>query len=79
MPRLFLAEIHRRVVIEAGPLDGATEVTLRADPRPGAKAILHFRIGEDDPCALLFHQPAGAGDVLGQQVADRQQRSRSIQ
>ena len=40
MPRLFLAEIHRRVVIEAGPLDGATEVALRADPRPGAKAIL---------------------------------------
>ena len=31
---------HRRVVIEAGPLDGATEVALRADPRPGAKAIL---------------------------------------
>ena len=40
MPRLFLAEIHRRVVIEAGPLDGATEAALRADLRPGAKAIL---------------------------------------
>jgi len=40
MPRLFLAEVHRRVVIEAGPLDGATEAALRADLRPGAKAIL---------------------------------------
>ena len=40
MPRLFLAEIHRRVVIEAGPLDGATEAALKADLRPGAKAIL---------------------------------------
>jgi len=40
MPRLFLAEIHRRVVIEAGPLDGPTEAALRADLRPGAKAIL---------------------------------------
>ena len=40
MPRLFLAEIHRRVVIKAGPLDGATEAALRADLRPGAKAIL---------------------------------------
>ena len=40
MPRLFLAEIYRRVVIEAGPLDGATEAALRADLRPGAKAIL---------------------------------------
>ncbi len=38
--RLFLAEIHRRVVIEARPLDAATEAALRADPRPGAKAIL---------------------------------------
>lgn len=41
MPRLFLAEVHRRVVIEAGPLDGATEAALRADLRPGAKAILN--------------------------------------
>ena len=40
MPRLFLAEIHRRVVIEAGPLDGATEAALRADLRPRARAIL---------------------------------------
>ena len=40
MPRLFLAEIHRRVVIEAGPLDSATEAALKADRRPGAKAIL---------------------------------------
>jgi ribonuclease HII len=38
--RFVLAEIHRRVVIEAGPLDGATEAALRADLRPGAKAIL---------------------------------------
>jgi ribonuclease HII len=41
MPRLFLAEIHRRVVIEAGPLDGVTEAALRADLRPCAKAILN--------------------------------------
>ena len=41
MPRLFLAEIHRRVVIKAGPLDGATEAALRADLRPGAKTILN--------------------------------------
>ena len=40
MPRLFLAEIHRRVVIEAGPLDSATEAALKADRRPGARAIL---------------------------------------
>ena len=40
MPRLLLAEIRRRVVLEAGPLDAATEAALRADPRAGAKAIL---------------------------------------
>src|SRR5438067_7828200 len=40
MSRLLLAEIRRRVVVEACPLDGATEAALRADPRPGAKAIL---------------------------------------
>ena len=40
MPRLFLAEIYRRVVIEAGPLDSATEAALKADLRPRAKAIL---------------------------------------
>jgi ribonuclease HII len=40
MPRLLLAEIRRRIVVEARPLDVATEAQLRADPRPGAKAIL---------------------------------------
>src|SRR5260370_40974774 len=40
MRGLLLAEIRRRVVIEACPLDAATEADLRADPRPGAKAIL---------------------------------------
>src|SRR5947207_13910803 len=40
MSRLLLAEIRRRVVVEAYPLDGATEAALRADPRPGAKTIL---------------------------------------
>jgi len=40
MSRLLLAEIRRRVVVEACPLDGAMEAALRADPRPGAKAIL---------------------------------------
>ena len=36
----MLAEIRRRYVIEARPLDAETECALRADPRPGAKAIL---------------------------------------
>src|SRR5262252_7041148 len=40
MPRLLLAAIRRRVVVEARPLDAATEAALRADLRPGAKAIL---------------------------------------
>ena len=40
MSRLLLAEIRRRIVAEARPLDSATEAALRADPRPGAKAIL---------------------------------------
>jgi ribonuclease HII len=40
MPPLLLAEIRRRVVVEARPLDAATEAALAADPRPGAKAIL---------------------------------------
>ena len=40
MTRLMLAEIRRRYVIEARPLDAETECTLRADPRPGAKTIL---------------------------------------
>jgi ribonuclease HII len=38
--RLPLAEIRRRFVVEARPLDAETEAALRADPRPGAKAIL---------------------------------------
>lgn len=40
MTRLVLAEIRRRFVIETRPLDTETEAALRADPRPGAKAIL---------------------------------------
>ncbi|HZZ60494.1 MAG TPA: ribonuclease HII [Roseiarcus sp.] len=40
MTRLPLAEIRRRFVIEARPLDAETEAALRADSRPGAKAIL---------------------------------------
>jgi ribonuclease HII len=38
--RLPLAQIRRRVVIEARPLDAETEAALKADPRPGAQAIL---------------------------------------
>jgi ribonuclease HII len=38
--RLQLAEIRRRYVIEARPLEAETEAMLRADPRAGAKAIL---------------------------------------
>ncbi|HEY7299581.1 MAG TPA: ribonuclease HII [Xanthobacteraceae bacterium] len=41
MTRLPLAQIRRRFVIEARPLDTETEGALRADPRPGAKAILN--------------------------------------
>jgi len=40
MTRLPLATIRRRFVDEAKPLDGETEAALRADPRPGALAIL---------------------------------------
>jgi len=40
MTRLPLATIRRRFVDEAKPLDGDTEAALRADPRPGALAIL---------------------------------------
>ena len=40
MTRLLLAQIRRRYVIEARPLDAETEAALIADPRPGAKAIL---------------------------------------
>jgi ribonuclease HII len=39
--RLLLAQIRRRYVIETRPLDAETEAALIADPRPGAKAILH--------------------------------------
>ena len=38
--RLALAQIHRRCVIAARPLDAATEAALKADSRAGAKAIL---------------------------------------
>ena len=40
MTRLLLAQIRRRYVIEARPLDAETEAALRADARLGAKAIL---------------------------------------
>lgn len=35
-----LAELRRRHITEARPLDAATERALQLDPRPGAKAIL---------------------------------------
>ena len=38
--RPSLAQLRRRHVVEARPLDAATEAVLQADPRPGAKAIL---------------------------------------
>jgi ribonuclease HII len=40
MTRPLLAQIRRRCVIEARPLDAETEAALKADARPGAKAIL---------------------------------------
>ena len=40
MTRLVLTEIRRRFVVEARPLDAETEAVLKADPRPGAAAIL---------------------------------------
>jgi len=40
VPRLFLAEIRRRIILQARPLDTKTEAALKADLRPGAKAIL---------------------------------------
>ncbi len=40
MTLLPLAEIRRRFVAEARPLDAGTEAALRADSRPGAQAIL---------------------------------------
>src|SRR5215468_10386191 len=41
MTRLMLAQVRRRCVVEGRPLDAATEAALQADPRAGAKAILH--------------------------------------
>lgn len=38
--RLSLAQARRRYVVEARPLDAATEAALKADERPGAKSIL---------------------------------------
>jgi ribonuclease HII len=38
--RLSLSQIRARFVVQERPLDGALEAELRADPRPGAKAIL---------------------------------------
>lgn len=35
-----LAQLHRRHVVQGRPLDTSTEALLRADARPGAKAIL---------------------------------------
>jgi ribonuclease HII len=40
MTRITLAEVRRRYVIEARPLDGAMEAALQADARAGARAIL---------------------------------------
>jgi ribonuclease HII len=37
----MLAEVRRRYVVEGRPLDVATEAALQADPRAGARAILH--------------------------------------
>src|SRR6516165_1445532 len=39
--RLTLTHVRRRFVVEGRPLDVATEAALLADPRTGAKAILH--------------------------------------
>src|SRR5260370_19374090 len=73
MPRPPLAEIRRRVVIEARPLDAATEAALRADPRAGAKAILEAvarRRGENRAEGqrlrhlLRFENALWAGGVL---------------
>jgi ribonuclease HII len=41
MTRLPLAQIRRRFVTEARPLDVETEAALKADSRPGARAILN--------------------------------------
>ncbi|MNT96264.1 hypothetical protein D3C72_2383160 [compost metagenome] len=44
----------------------------RDDEDGGAQTVLHLGVGEDDPRIRLLHDPAGAGQILGQQVADRQ-------
>ncbi len=41
MAPMPLAQIKLRYVIEGRPLDAATEVALRSDPRAGARAILN--------------------------------------
>src|SRR5215475_14395409 len=41
MTRLLLADVRRRFLVEGRPLDVVTEAALLADPRAGAKAILH--------------------------------------
>src|SRR5262245_24616178 len=41
MTRLMLAEVRRLCLVEGRPLDVATEAALLADPRAGARAILH--------------------------------------
>jgi ribonuclease HII len=38
--RIALAQLRQHYVVEAHPLDAATETALRSDGRPGAKAIL---------------------------------------
>jgi ribonuclease HII len=40
VPGLVLSQIRARYVVEGRPLDAALEASLRADARPGAKAIL---------------------------------------
>ena len=40
-----LADIKRRYVLEGRSLDAAMEAALKADPRPGARAILPNLVG----------------------------------
>jgi ribonuclease HII len=40
MSRLVLSQIRERYVVNGRPLESELEAALRADPRPGAKAIL---------------------------------------
>ena len=40
MSRLVLSELRKRYVVEGRPLEASIEAALRADPRPGASAIL---------------------------------------